>query len=177
MKQIKIGLDIDGVLADFHMHWHMLYPEINPRPKVWEFDENIGRRFNDMKERGVLDDFYLNIPILTKPEDIPFEPDCYITSRPVSSKISEAWLYENGFPKKKVITVEVNTSKVITAKKQGIDIFIDDKYENFLELNDAGIKTFLFTASWNKKFDVGDLRINSLKELHIFNNNCIYEKP
>ena len=103
-----IGLDIDGVIADFTTAWNAVYPEIEIHPNSYFFDRHIMQRFNDMREAGTLDDFYLNIKPLIKPEDLPFEPKCYVTARPVDTKITEEWLDKNRFPKKKVLTVPRN---------------------------------------------------------------------
>ena len=165
LSQSAIGLDIDGVLADFTGAWHKLHPEIDKEPKAWGFDRNIMKRFEEMKKNGTLEDYYLNIKPLIKPEELPFEPKCYVTARPVDTKISEQWIDNNGFPRKKVITVPTGTSKVNVMKDAGIEIFIDDSYDNFIELNKAGIFTYLYTASWNIKYDVGHMRLNSLKDL------------
>jgi len=167
-KKINVGLDIDGVIANFTLAWHRLYPEISPTPNTWYLDSKIGERFKKMREDDVLDDFYLNIPALIKPEDIPFEPCCYITARPVSTEITEKWLELNGFPMKPVITVGINKDKIDAAKEYKIDIFIDDHYENFSNLNENGVLTYLFTAPWNIQYDVGDMRLNSLKDLSLF---------
>lgn len=161
----KIGLDIDGVLANFTLAWHELYPEISPTPNTWYLDPKIKERFKAMREANTLDNFFLNIKPLLSPEDIPFEPHCYITSRPVSPEISKQWLHKNGFPAKPVYGLKIKESKVEAAKTAGIDIFIDDFYENFVELNDNGIETYLYTAPWNIMYDVGKLRINSFMEL------------
>jgi len=161
----KIGLDIDGVLADFTGAWHDLYPEISATPNTWYFDPKIGERFAIMRESNTLDDFYLNIKPLILPQDIPFEPHCYITSRPVSKEISEQWLRKNEFPEKNVISLGIRASKVDAAKEAGIEIFVDDFYENFVELNHNGILTYLYTASWNILYDVGHMRLNSLNDI------------
>lgn len=163
----NIGLDIDGVLADFNMAWHKLYPEVNPRPDTWYCDDKILDRMKYMKETSVLDKFYLNIEPLINGNDLPFEPCCYITSRPVSSEITKEWLNLYGFPDKPVITVDVGKSKVKAAKENNVNVFVDDHYNNFVELNKEGIVTYLYTASWNLKHDVGHMRINTLNELLI----------
>ena len=163
----NIGLDIDGVLADFSMAWHLLYPEVNPRPNTWYLDKKIGARFKSMKKDGTLDEFYGNIEPLIKAIELPFEPTCYITARPVDSEITEKWLKSHGFPTKPVITVGINKTKTEAAKENNVEIFIDDHYDNFIELNDAGIFCYLYTAPWNIGYDVGDMRLNSLKDLAI----------
>lgn len=163
----KIGLDVDGVIADFTHAWTTVYPEIDPEPNSWYLDRKIRDRFNKMREDGVLDTFYLGIKPMVRPEDIPFEPHCYITSRPVSKEITEQWLDMHGFPAKPVYTVDIRTSKVEAAKVAGIDIFVDDAYENFVELNKSGIFTYLFSAPWNERYAVGHMRVNTLSELPI----------
>jgi hypothetical protein len=165
IRKIKIGYDIDEVLGHFILAWHTLYPEISLKPKSWNLDPKIMDRFDTMRKNGTLDDFYLNIPILTKPEDIPIAPDCYITSRPVSTEVTKKWLIANGFPDKPVYSVPIRTSKLDAAIKAELDLFIDDSYSNFVELNDNGIYTLLFTAHHNVNYDVGDKRIDSLKDL------------
>jgi len=161
----NIGLDIDGVLADFRGAWEIFYPDLPPNPSQYHFDDKIMQRFDDMRVAGTLDNFYLSIKPLIKPEDLPFEPCCYVTARPVDSEITEQWLDKNGFPKRKVLTVPTGTSKVDIMKEAGVEIFIDDYYRNFSELNNAGIFTYLYTAPWNTGYDVGHMRLNSLKDI------------
>lgn len=165
MKTQKIGLDIDGVIANFMLAWHELYPEVPSEPDRYDFDKNIMQRFNDMRKAGTLDDFYLGIKPLLQPEEVPFEPECYVTARPVDTKITEQWIDVYGFPNRKVITVPTRTSKIEVIKKAGIEIFIDDYYRNFSELNDAGIFTYLYSAPWNARYNVGHMRLNSLKDI------------
>lgn len=160
----KIGLDIDGVLADFTLSWHEIYG--TPiEPSTWYFDRKMGERFQEMRENNTLNDFYLKLKPYFKAEELPFVPHCYITSRPVPKEVTEDWLDINGFPSRKVYSLDVLQSKVELAREAGIEIFIDDAYQNFVELNKAGITTFLYTQPWNKMYDVGHLRINSLKDL------------
>lgn len=165
MKILKIGLDIDGVIADFMLAWHELHPEIPRDPNRYDFDKNIMKRFGEMREAGTLNDFYLKIKPLIKPEDLPFKPKCYVTARPVETWVTEQWLATCGFPKKRVFTVPTGTSKVDVMKEAGIEIFIDDYYRNFVELNEAGIFTYLYTAPWNIMYDVGEMRLNSLNDI------------
>ena len=159
----KIGLDIDEVLADWVGDWTDM--EGIERPENWYFDKDLMKKFDDMKERGEMDEFYMGIRPLIKPSDIPFEPHCYITSRPVSSEVSEAWLAKHGFPARPVYTTTKERTKVVIAKEQGLDIFVDDGWHNFKALNNAGICTFLMDASHNRRYNVGHKRIKNLKDL------------
>ena len=64
-----------------------------------------------------------------------------------------------------VYSVGINKTKVEVAKESGIDIYVDDRYENFVELTNAGIFTYLFDAPHNRRYDVGFRRIKNLKEI------------
>jgi 5'(3')-deoxyribonucleotidase len=162
----KIGLDIDEVLADWVGSWIKLHGL--PTPTSWFFDRDIVAKFEKMKKAKTLDKFYLSLKPKVKPEDIPFESHCYVTSRPVDTAITEQWLHNHGFPAKPVITVPLGTSKVEVMKQAGVEVFVDDRYDNFLELNKAGITTFLFDAPHNQRYKVGYKRIKSLSELPWF---------
>lgn len=160
LKRPKIGLDIDEVLADWVGHWtrhHGL--EV---PETWNFDRNIKEKFELLKDDK---NFWLSIPVKIKPSDINFEPHCYITSRSIPIEWTQEWLDNNGFPTMPVYSVGFGESKIEVAKKSGIDWFVDDRYENFVELNNAGICTFLFDSPHNQRYNVGYKRIKSLKEL------------
>jgi len=158
----KIGLDVDCVLAD----WIGGYKKQYKYPDNHEFDSwylhfnIIGRCNNELSE-----DFYLNLKPLISPKDLPFEPHCYITSRNIPSSVTEEWLYKNGFPCRPVRTVGLSESKAEVAKEMGVELFVDDVYKNFLELNKAGICTFLFDAPHNRRFEVGYKRLSNLKDL------------
>lgn len=155
----KIGLDIDEVLADFVGAMLAKFPEMKDRSVYWN-DPHIMDNFEKVKND---EEFWLNIP--PKSNDLPFEPHCYITSRPISTEITEKWLKKNGFPRAKIYTVGHDQSKIDIAKSSGIDIFVDDRMENFVELNNAGICCFLFDAPHNSRYDVGYKRIKTLSEI------------
>jgi len=166
VNNYKIGLDIDEVLADWVTAWMERF-NIKAQPESWYFDREIMARFEEMKKNGELDKFYLGLKPLIKPSDLPFEPHCYITSRPVSTEITQKWLDMHNFPAVPVYTVDLRKSKAEVAKEAGINVFIDDSYSNFLNLNREGILTYLFDRKHNERFDVGHLRISSLKDLPI----------
>lgn len=160
LNPLRIGLDIDEVLADWVKHW-CEYHNLSI-PTNWNFDRDIKDKFEALKNNK---EFWLGIPVKTSPLDIPFEPACYITSRSIPTEWTEEWLNVNGFPAVPVYTVGLNKSKIEAAKEAMLDLYIDDRYDNFVELNNAGICTFLFDAPHNARYNVGYKRIKSLKEL------------
>lgn len=158
----KIGLDVDEVCAnwleDWCNYWKLDYPD------SWYFDRNINDKFDQMRKAGKLDGFYLNLKPLIDPKSIPFEPHVYVTSRPVSTEVTEKWLDMNGFPSRPVITVGVGKSKVKALKEANIDIFIDDRFENFVDINKAGILCLLMDMPHNRRYNVGHRRIKSFQD-------------
>jgi hypothetical protein len=52
----------------------------------------------------------------------------------------------------------------VESLKGKCDIFIDDRFDNFVELEKNGICCFLMTAEHNKRYNVGYRRIDDIKE-------------
>lgn len=160
----KIGLDIDEVLCNWIDAWIKKF-DINNVPNSWFFDRKIQKRFEIMRQNSELDDFYLNLKPKITSESLPFVPHCYITSRPVSTEVTIEWLDKNGFPARPVYTIPIDSTKVDVAKEVGVEIFVDDSWDNFVELNNNGITCYLLDAPHNRCCDVGHLRIKSLNDL------------
>lgn len=156
----KIGLDIDEVLADWVGHWTRHHGQ--EVPEIWNFDRHINEKFQALKDDK---EFWLGIPVKTGPTEIGFEPHCYITSRNIPTEWTEEWIDKNGFPTMPVYSVKHGESKVDVAKQSGIDIFVDDRFSNFVELNNAGICCYLFDAPHNRRYNVGHKRLHSLRDL------------
>lgn len=163
-KVKRIGLDIDDVLSDWVGPFTTLAQV--PTPQSWFFG------FPDLVKKltaGGLDyfDFMRNLPVKTKPQDIPFEPTVYITNRSnpdVPVEIAVEWLKSNGFPQVPVIQT---TDKIASARELKLDIFVDDKFETFRDMNEAGILCYLFDAPHNQRYNVGFKRIKSLKDISL----------
>ena len=158
----KLGLDIDGVIANFLKAFKNAFPgEVDDIH--WTQSPVIDDHINALS-----DDFWLSLPTLVKPEEIPIEPVCYITRRSISCKpeIAVEWLQRNGFPLAPVIFATKDKPKYIIAKEMGVDVFVDDKYSNYVELNNNGVLCFLMDQPHNRKFDVGYKRIFNLQELN-----------
>lgn len=162
MNHKRIGLDIDGVIADFatpfcerigidgkgNPSWYMSYRARDQ--KVWELL---------IKDKN----FWLDLKPLIDPDSLIFEPAAYVTSRMIPKEWTEEWLERNGFPCNEVVVVPANggehTSKVDEIKKRNIDIFVEDNYDQFVHLNQEGIKCFLQDTYHNKRFKVSGFRI------------------
>ena len=106
---MRIGLDIDGVLADFTGHFFdYLGIKDKSLPKDWNdirFTNNFHKIANDQQ-------FWEGIPALVKPESLDFIPVIYVTAREIPSEVSKKWLDKKGFPDAPVITVGTNGNKV-----------------------------------------------------------------
>ena len=157
LKPKKIGLDIDDVVSDLIGALRQRFPDMQ-QPEHWhdyDFNKNFPKVMDDL-------DFWMNIPPKC---DLPFEPHCYVTARSIDSEITVAWLKKYRFPEAPVYTVPRSGSKVAAVRDSGADIFVDDSYNNFVELNNAGIFCYLFDNLHNRKYNVGHRRITSLNEL------------
>jgi 5'(3')-deoxyribonucleotidase len=153
-KQVRIGIDIDDVLADFLTTYCTRYNI--PIPSSWMYDANFQQRYEEV----IADpDFYRNLDIITPPESLPAEPVVYITSRDErTSAATLDWLFfKNNYP---VADVVFTKDKLSICKKYELDVFIDDKYETFLNLNNNDVFCYLFDAPHNQRYNVGHRRIN-----------------
>lgn len=159
----KFALDLDDVCVEYIEAWCELHGQ--PIPTAWSFDRAMKDKFTLMMDRNELEKFYLNLKPKIDPSTIPFEPVAYVTSRPVSSAISEQWLDAHGFPAAPVYTVGFGESKLETLKSLGIQYFVDDNYTTYKELNANGICCYLMDALHNQRYSVGFKRIKSLLEL------------
>src|ERR1035437_9969534 len=166
LKDKKIGLDIDEVVCDFTGGWADVFPDCPAEPTEWNYDRKMGERIEEMKQKNMLDSFFPGLKPKVNPKELPFEPYVYVTSRAVSNDLTTEWLDMNGFPKTKVVTVPSRTSKLDVLKELNVDIFVDDKFQTFVELNKNGILCYLMNCPHNKRFDVGHKRLYSLKDLN-----------
>lgn len=149
-----VALDLDNVIFDFNGAYEAKFgTKMNPYWKAnYEMSEHLKQLEKDK-------DFWVNIPILHKP---CFEVDYYITARNIPVEWIEESLQKNGLPCAPVHVVPWDQSKLAHLRDLKIDIFIDDKYENYKEATDAGIFCYLMDAPHNQYYNVGHRRIYNL---------------
>lgn len=136
--RLKIGLDLDEVLADFI---NTYYNRFGIPKNDYEITYNVQNILRKDK------DFWENLPVLNT---INFEPELYCTKR-VNNKIyTKNWLKKNNFPNKPVYQVYCNTRNKADFIKGKIDVFIDDSISNFIAMNLAGVPCLLMDTKYNQ---------------------------
>lgn len=154
----RIGLDVDGVLADFgphflkHMHKEGHISDPYTPATSWDdprFRENFYRIAKDEK-------FWLGIPPILPGNVIDYPIAAYITARPIHSQVTKTWLTQNGFPEARVITTGVMGSKIDALRMHDIQVFVDDAYHNYTEVEESGVVDMNFLADrvHNRQYDV-----------------------
>lgn len=155
----RVALDIDGVLADYATAF-CDYAGMDYTNKHWLFSYTWTKRHKELYENK---DFWVNLKPLMDATTLPFEPVAYVTNRHIPVEWCEEWLEKNGFPCVPVHVVQ--SSKVEVLKNIGVDLFVDDCYSNFVDLNKNGVFCYLYDREYNRKYDVGHKRLYSLEQI------------
>lgn len=161
LKQRKIALDVGDVCLNFIDSYTEKFG-LGSNPKFWHFDKHMKSRLNELKKDY---EWWDSLPPMINPYELPFEPVGYVTFRPIPAEWTADTLYKLGFPAAPVISLSDGESKYDAIKSLGADVFVDDNYNTFLDLNRKGIVCYLMDRPHNKRYDVGYKRIHSLKEL------------
>lgn len=159
LSERRIVLDVDDVVADFAGGYKKKFGE-SPH-NYWDFTYSMGDNLKGLvedQEKGR--EFFVNLEVKHRPDFIPY---AYVSSRSVPIEWTKEFLEKNGLPCRPVYHVPWNTSKVDILKELKTDIFIDDKFQNFLEAEKAGITSFLMNAEHNQHHNVGYRRLNNLE--------------
>lgn len=163
MKRLNICVDIDGTLTDPYC-WLGYANEYFSKDvkvediKVYEIEDTMGITREDFEEfYGVHGpEMHLNAPLrddkvrnaleqLSKSHNI-----FYVTAR--DNRMTEAtkeWFETNRLPKTKLFMLGSHY-KVDKAKELNCDVFIEDRYENAIQLADAGIRVILIDCKYNR---------------------------
>ena len=161
MAKRRIGLDVDGVVANFAQAIIEAGNKLGIKhlPVRWaEFVHIYGGPDKTKEHQAFVnvwmkvredEDFWDSIP--PHDEDVPFLPDVYITARPQGTD-TYLWLFMNDVPSAPVITVD-GGSKVAAAQAAKLTHFLDDAPHNVDELRAAGIDCWLLDRPWNQTYE------------------------
>lgn len=163
---MKVAYDIDDVLARCvpeifnHIGRDMTYPI-----HIWDFEKYsiLGQTIND--ELKYNPRFWIDLPMISFPDEMIVEPTCYITSSPKEMvSVRHQWLVENGFPD---VPVHHSKNKLDTMIELGIDVLVDDSPHTFDLINqkDTGKLCVQFVPNYMSVIANEKLAIRNLSTL------------
>jgi uncharacterized protein len=187
---VRIGFDIDGVLADFNTSFIALVKEVTGRdlfppdywPHTWDYPQALGYSqeevsavWDRIKAGGTFWNQLAPLPdmeVLAKWMRMPGEPPTqgyhefyFITSRMGRNvKLqTEEWL--DGQFEFAGHTVLISSEKGAIAKALKLNYYVDDRAENILDVMKESPTTisFLVDQPWNRHVNIA-LRIRSIAE-------------
>lgn len=181
---MRIGFDIDGVLADFNTSFIELVKDVTGRdlfgpgfwPATWNYPEAAGytadecsaswqaikdggtfwRNLNPLPDMRVLRQWYFEADPQPIARETGYHEFYFITSRMGKNvKLqTEEWLDEQ--MEVQGNTVLISSEKGALAKALKLDYYVDDRAENILDVNTKSPETFayLIQQPWNQHLHV-----------------------
>lgn len=195
---MRVGYDIDGVLCDFksgiirESRYYDVGSEFPNSPNEWDSYKPNGfnKLFKNCRKSAsfwlslkVLPDAWFHQPFIRKYGAV------YITARPATLSpsmydITREWLTSNNFAPLPLI---VDDNKVRYTSTYALDYFIEDKFENWVLINEARLRgetncvCLLLNTPHNETLDYNatfkHLRYNTLKEIEDVMNFWGVEQP
>lgn len=179
MKKLNICVDIDGTLTEpfYWMKKANEYFNTNLEPKdatKYEIHDLLGISEEQFVEFYLKHGEYLHSSANIR-ENVKetldklneFTNIYYVTARDEKmKKITELWLKNYDLPLNKVFLLGSH-NKVKKAIELECDIFIEDRYENAMELAAEGFKVILIDCKYNRKPLIdGITRVNNWNEIY-----------
>jgi len=155
---MRIAIDIDDVLAQFYPAMCVRFAKPCNRINIWDGEDEAAFVRHNMHIVEANHRFWLNLNPLSRPEDITFEFDCYLTSSPLNMKsYREDWLAIHGFPRKPVIITNDKASFMV---KEGLEVLIDDKPSTLEAVRKAGLIAIQYIPSYmsDERLDLNPIR-------------------
>ncbi len=169
-----IGIDIDDTITDTYevmVNYAQEYtinilkrePIINENNCPDHFYAKFLHNWQGEEDLEFLKDYYKKIIVNVKPKTLALDylkklhdegnKIILITARWTADyfdveKLTKEWISKNNIPCDKLIINAEN--KLIAAKQENIDVFIDDSFKNCKMIADNGIKTFLMDTRVNR---------------------------
>lgn len=163
----RIALDIDGVICDTYPYvLDMLagagLPMRDDMPHY-----AVPERFHGVLEAMTYSE-WVELPAFLPGDSLAYEPVAYITSRNErAGRAASEWLDRHHFPPAPVI-VCLTHEKVSALQEIEADVFVEDKFETFAAVQNAGIACYLIDRPYNTKHRVGDYRITTVNDVPFF---------
>lgn len=160
----RIGLDLDGVLADHAKNAEKTARKLGLKKNSEEVKEIIYRKLS--LTAGVVKGAKRGVKSIGKDFDL-----FVVSRRGRGSRYGRMWLKKHfDFPEKSVFFVDADKGKAAIIKKLGLDFFIDDKMSVLLNVRGKTKKFLLDTAGSYKKERYGGIKVvhsfdDFLKEL------------
>lgn len=139
MSKLKVGSDIDGVLANF---WDAYINKFGFTP-----DHIITKNCENVLKYDK--EFWTNLPLLRRPD---FEFTLYCTKRVNPKSYIKEWIIKNDLPNAPIYRQICQCASKAPMIKGRVDVFIEDSVSNFLDLNKRGIPCLLMDTPENKKW-------------------------
>lgn len=156
-KQIKVALDVDGILANFYLTVCKVFKKPYETVKKFGID---WLQFNKISKDVI---FWTNLEILNHPESINFDFDIYLTSIPEDMLIArKIWLNSNNYPKKEVI---VSRKKATYCIQNNIDVLIDDKPETIEDCKNNKVLSIQYVPYYSEMPIMSKVYIKHLPEV------------
>lgn len=173
MIKLRLGVDVDGILADFNIPYKALIEKNHPSiklpdigdsyPNTWNYERAAGLLSADVSElwRQIKTDdrFWLTIPPYTETDEamgrLEDLENCgadiyFITSRvgDTAKYQTEQWLDFHGFFEP---TVLISSEKGMCCRALNLTHYIDDKNENCTDVRDTapGTAVTMLKRPWN----------------------------
>lgn len=189
---MRIGIDVDGVLAAFEQGFAPLltaqtgvvFPRLGQAdwPDTWNWglahgisEGEVGRAWNTLKTNPV---FWAALPPYADTEfalcqlysrQVFHDDEIYFITNRMGVRVksqTETWLDRYGFPHP---TVLISGHKGLCAQALHLHTYIDDKPENCLQVSTMSkTRVFLMDRPWNQAFNnmlQGIPRVKSLPEM------------
>lgn len=176
IDDIRIGLDVDGVLANFQravinkarVLGYSFYDHYTEWTS-WSAEQDYPKTFAEIWDE-LDDEFWLyEVPPIEKAH-VNFQVDAYFTARSlVPNGLTEAWLDMHGFPEAPVYRVDESHEKEDHLMNEGIEIYVDDKPETVENLQRSEYEGLELLMLAPHNIDSGVYpRIQYLNQLHDF---------
>jgi len=160
MKNLKIGIDIDGVIVDLVTAMLPLLSEICRRPvyhsDIYCFDIGKALKIEDKMEDIWTEVYNGNILRVAPPikdaiiglNELSEHEIWLVTQRPKSSRSdTELWLREKKIEFDNLRFVDTVGKESLA---RNLDVFLEDNLETACAIAEAGIDSLLFDQPWNQ---------------------------